>query len=160
MIRKSIAGILSLMLVFTIFPGFTSAENNLIVGNNVILANNGSAMYKVFVHSDADSMEQHAAEELVDYLTQVTGAPFQLTVDTAPPNDPVVLVGRNALTESLVPELTGNTLGDDGFIIRKINQNIIIAGSHSRGTMYGVSLKPARLSNCQRSLFWRTEECG
>ncbi|MBP1991703.1 DUF4838 domain-containing protein [Paenibacillus eucommiae] len=139
MIRKSIAGILSLVLMITVFPGFTFAENNLTAGGNVILANNGSALYQVFVHSDADSMEQHAAEELTDYLTQVTGAPFQLTADTAPPNDPVVLVGRNALTESLVPELAGNTLGDDGFVIRKINQNIIIAGSHSRGTMYGVN---------------------
>lgn len=142
MARKTIICILTFVLVFAVFQSFAFAENeNNDSGNgqSVMLANNGNAMYRVFVHSSANSMETHAAEELVDYLTQVTGASFQLSTGSAPPNGPTVLVGRNELTESLVPELSGNTLGEDGFVIRKSQQYIVIAGSHSRGTMYGVN---------------------
>ncbi|MBP1991710.1 DUF4838 domain-containing protein [Paenibacillus eucommiae] len=108
-------------------------------GSAVRLANDGQALYKVFVHSDANIMEKHAAEELVNYLNEVTGATFQLTESANPPSGPVVLVGRNTLTDSLVPELTDESLGEDGFVIQKEQQYIVIAGSHSRGTMYGVN---------------------
>jgi len=108
-------------------------------GTNTILADNGQTSYKVQIDEGASSMEKHAAEELVDYLTEVTGASFLLTESSNPSSQPVIIVGRNALTESLVPELTDGSLGEDGFVIRKVQQNIVIAGSDSRGTMYGVN---------------------
>jgi len=146
MSRKSIACILSLMLMLVSLNSAAFAADRdgsesiqKLNGNNVILANNGSAMYGVFVSSGAGVMESHAAEELVDYLSQVSNATFQLSTGSAPLNGSMILVGRNASTESLVPELTGNTLGEDGFVIRYVSGNIVIAGSHPRGTMYGVN---------------------
>jgi len=103
------------------------------------LADNGRALIGVFVSADANSIEAHAAGELVDYLTQVTGAPFTLEHLLDLPHKPAILVGRNAWTEDLIPELVGDALGEDGFVIRKIDEFVIIAGSHPRGTMYGVN---------------------
>lgn len=108
-------------------------------GKQIMLANNGNAKYGIFVHTSATEMERHAAQELETYLTQVTGAPFSLTEGLSPPNNRMIVIGRNALTESLVPELTDSSLGEDGFVISRAQQYIIIAGSHPRGTMYGVN---------------------
>lgn len=143
--RKTIAGILYFVFVLITLNSIAfaqdtpTAEISLKDGKKAMLANNGRAIYEVFVISDAGDIERNAAEELVNYLTKVTGAPFQLSVGVNLPNGPTVLVGRNAMTENLIPELAGDTLGEDGFVIRKTGQYIVIAGSHSRGTMYGVN---------------------
>jgi len=134
--KKSLASLLALLLIFELFPHAIFADPN---ANKTILAQNESALFKVFIETGSDSIVQHAADELVNYLGQVTSATFQLETGAAPSATPTIVVGRNAYTENLVPELTGTALGEDGFVIRKIQQNIIIAGSHSRGTMYGVN---------------------
>ncbi|RKN70603.1 DUF4838 domain-containing protein [Paenibacillus ginsengarvi] len=138
--RRSFAILLSLIVMIVTqgaaFAAPSSAEGK---GKQVMLANNGKAHYGIFVRSDADEMEQHAAQELTTYLTQVTGAPFQLSEGVTPPGGPTIVVGRSALTEGLVPELTGPTLGEDGFVIGAAQRYLVIAGSHPRGTMYGVN---------------------
>ncbi len=135
--------VIILILAFTLVLGSllntplsVKAENK---PENVILADDGNVMVGVYVYSDKDEITYHAAAELVDYLTRVTGAAFQLSVKENAPDVPAVLVGRNTFTESLIPELTGDTLGEDDFVIRRVGQYIIIAGSHPRGTMYGVN---------------------
>ncbi|MFC3772325.1 DUF4838 domain-containing protein [Paenibacillus sp. GCM10012303] len=141
MVRTSMSVLLSLLLVVVTMQSFTFAAPDSMTGqgNQMMLASNGKGKYGVFVSSNADAIERHAAQELVNYLTQVTGAPFQLSEGTTPPAGPLFVVGRNALTENLVPELAGDSLGEDGFVIRAAQRYIIIAGSDPRGTMYGVN---------------------
>lgn len=148
MLRKLIIPILSLILVSMVFQSFVFAEasydNGSSEGHNVqskkvMLANDGNAMYQVFVHQNADAMERQSALELAQMLQEVTGAPFQFSEGQEPPNGHVIVVGRNAMSEGLVPELTNDVLGEDGFVIRNTSRYIVIAGSHSRGTMYGVN---------------------
>ncbi|WP_176706149.1 DUF4838 domain-containing protein [Paenibacillus hemerocallicola] len=138
--KTSFAIIMSLILMITIQGSAlatpSSAEGK---GKQVMLANNGNAKYGIFVRSDATEMDKHAAQELTTYLTQVTGAAFQIFEGTTPPGGPMIVVGRSALTESLVPELTGQSLGEDGFVIAAAQRYLMIAGSHPRGTMYGVN---------------------
>lgn len=103
----------------------------------VMLANNGQAKYTIYIASEADAMERGAAEELASYLEDVTGAPFQLS--STVPSGRAIVVGRGAWTDTLIPDLEQQQLGEDGFVIRDVGQQLVITGSHSRGTMYGVN---------------------
>lgn len=102
-----------------------------------MLANNGRAMYHVYVDPNADAIERHAAEELVQYLTKVTGAKFALSTEDS--KGPTLVVGNHDLTKRLMPDLAEQQLGDDGFVIRNVKHYVVIAGNSSRGTMYGVN---------------------
>lgn len=114
-----------------------SDNDNKTTGQKVMLANNGRAMYHVYVDPNADAIERHAAEELVQYLTKVTGAKFALSTEDS--KGPTLVVGNHDLTKRLMPDLAEQQLGDDGFVIRNVKHYVVIAGNSSRGTMYGVN---------------------
>lgn len=103
----------------------------------VMLANDGQAKFGIYVDSNADAIVQHAAEELSGYLGQVAGATFSLSSST--PDGRTIVVGRNAWTDQLLPDLANMQLGEDGFVIRDVWPHIVIAGNSPRGTMYGVN---------------------
>lgn len=144
--KKYTIVILLFLAISAVFSSITAVKGGSTLpdsGDNdeatVTLANYGQAKYKVYVHTAADAIERHSAQELADYLGQVSGASFELVAGVSPPNGHTIAVGRNALTESLVPELSTGQLGDDGFVLRAINRYIVIAGGSLRGTMNGVN---------------------
>lgn len=146
MTRRGFTAIfLSLVMIIVVLyslsfaKGATMSEGNNEGNKKIMLANNGNAMYRIYMSSDADAVQQYAAQELADYLGQVAGTSFELVMGDNSPNGHVLAVGRNSLTETLVPELSSDELGDDGFIIRPVNRYVVIAGSSSRGTMNGVN---------------------
>jgi hypothetical protein len=143
--KRVIVGMLLLVAVTSVFYSLAFAEGGAWLerkhgnGKKAMLANNGNVMYSVYVGSTADATVRHAAQELVDYLTQVAGAPFGLTISDGTPGGPALIVGKHPVTDALVPELSNGQLGDDGFVIRSSGSRIVIAGSGSRGTMNGVN---------------------
>lgn len=129
---------LSLLWGSTVQPTQASADyEKRGTWKQAMLANNGHANYTIYIASDADAMERHAAEELAAYLQNVTGAPFQLSSNQ--PSGHAIVVGRSALAEALIPDLEQHQLGEEGFVIRDVGQHLVITGSHSRGSMYGVN---------------------
>ncbi|MEF3313052.1 DUF4838 domain-containing protein [Paenibacillus sp. GYB004] len=143
--RKIAAGILMLVAASFLFYSLALAEGNAWLnktnGNGKkVLAHNGNVMYSVYVSESADAIVKHAAQELADYLTQVSGAPFDLTISDGTPIGPAFLVGQHPAADSFA--LQGNhaePLGEDGFIIQSAGPYIQIIGSSSRGTMNGVN---------------------
>ncbi|MFM0609627.1 DUF4838 domain-containing protein [Paraburkholderia sediminicola] len=107
----------------------------------LVLADQGVARYHVHVGVSADAMTLHAASELDDYLNRITGASFTpLSSDDAPLSGPLIIVGNgNRLAPKLCPDTKLNTLGEDGFVFCTRGPNLVIEGSTSRGTMYGVN---------------------
>ncbi|WP_144107713.1 DUF4838 domain-containing protein [Paraburkholderia sp. BCC1886] len=107
----------------------------------LLLADRGIAKYHIYVGSSADAMTLHAAGELSDYFKQISGADFgPLSSDAAPGNRPVIIVGnRNQLAPEMCPDSQLATLGEDGFVFCTRGKNLVIEGSTSRGTMYGVN---------------------
>ncbi|WP_434114438.1 DUF4838 domain-containing protein [Paraburkholderia caffeinilytica] len=107
----------------------------------LVLADHGVTRYHVHVGASADAMTLHAASELTDYLNRISGANFTpLSSDDAPLPGPLIIVGNgNRLAPELCPDAKLNTLGEDGFVFCTRGPDLVIEGSTSRGTMYGVN---------------------
>lgn len=102
----------------------------------VIIAENGQPKAVIVVAVDAPEPEQHAASELADFLRQITGAEFEITHPPAAGKSRL-LVGPEA-ARLADPGFSTNGLGSDGIIIRRVGDDLILAGGHPRGTLYAV----------------------
>ncbi len=111
------------------------------VPHRLMLIENGLVKYHVHVGTRADLLTLNAARNLDDYLSKISGGPARtLSFDGHPLAGPLVIVGRhNDLTRGLCPHISYAKLGDDGFTIRTVGPDIVIAGATPGGTMYGVN---------------------
>ena len=95
--------------------------------------------YTVVGANFSDSCERYAASELQKYLYESTGVFVPYISDRCAKRGPEIFIGadtRNGRDFVSEDELLG--LGDDGFLIKTLEEDIIITGKTSRGTLYGV----------------------
>ncbi|WP_160312475.1 DUF4838 domain-containing protein [Caballeronia mineralivorans] len=105
------------------------------------LADHGATRYHVQVGALADAVTLHAATDLANYLKRMTGSNFgRLADDNAPQEGPSIVIGLdNRLARALCPSAAFETLRPDGFVLCTSGENLVIAGTTSRGTLYGVN---------------------
>ena len=103
----------------------------------MFLAQNGKTRYSIWYGSDCIESEIFAAEELSRALMQVTGANFAWVPGANIPQ-PAIIVGSPDYLKTIGIDLDKEALKSDGFIIRTVGENIVIAGDRPRGTLYGV----------------------
>lgn len=114
---------------------------------------------QITVASDASPSERFAAETLQKYLTKITGAEVKLGAPGDSHGKPVIAVGPTAaklIDGSL--NLAKSELGDDGIVLRKAGDSLVITGADGapRGTLYAVYEFLERVAGVR---FWtRTEE--
>lgn len=109
-------------------------------------AANGASDYIVLVdEATASPSEIYAASEFVSFAGQVTGAimPLMTTCTQRPrygayQNPKYVVIGKNGFTAELGLDSEIDAVGDEGFILRSVDDTIVIAGGRQRGTLYGV----------------------
>lgn len=104
--------------------------------NTVAIATAGASTATVVVDEAASPSQQHAARELARFLTEVTGAGVPV-VHHASPASPRLLVGPAAarLADAM---FTTDGLGAEGFVIRTVGRDLILAGGEPRGSLYAV----------------------
>lgn len=97
----------------------------------VSLVVSGKSPLPVVVRKDADTLEKRAATELARYLSQISGAEFQVvnTIDPLPQG--AIVVGDAGTVR---PE----ALSREGFIIRTNGQRLRICGGTPHATLIGV----------------------
>jgi len=105
---------------------------------SIKLTKNKRTRYKIVISSSASLSVIHAAEELRSYLVRITGAVFDIIVDTSSRGEFEILVGKSKHMDELATDIAWDNLGAEGFTIRTIEKSIIIAGSDIRGALYGV----------------------
>jgi hypothetical protein len=105
------------------------------------LARDGAPLYQVHVGTNADLIVLNSAQELARDLAQISGGTASALSDDAHPTaGPLLIIGKdNDLTPKLCPDIPYDSLGEDGFVIRTVGPDIIIAGNTAGGTMYGVN---------------------
>ncbi len=65
-------------------------------GNGIALAVGGKTEYVIVIPASPTTQEQKAAEELQQWLGEMTGAEFAIVSDAEPPRDTEISVGRTS----------------------------------------------------------------
>jgi len=130
MLKES--SIKTLLAAFILIVGCIQAAES----NAMTIAQDGTAKAVIVIAADATESERHAADELADFLRQITGAEFEIQ---APPaaGQSRLLIGPGAakLAEA---NFSTDGLGSDGIVIRTVGDDLILAGGRPRGTLYAV----------------------
>lgn len=111
---------------------------------SIVLAAGSQSSYAIVVGTAEGAVVRHAATELADHLSQLSGATLPIvTPDQVPAGAKVIALGRlnpwasgNRLTSSEL--LPAEDPERDGFSLRSRLDDILIAGVSPRGTLYGV----------------------
>ncbi len=108
------------------------------------IAENGVSKAVIMIDKDAPEPEIHAANELKDFLFQITGAKIDIIYQQIQKNSSEqscqknrILVGSSAAKLAL-PDFTADGLGDEGIAIISKGNNLILTGAYPRGTLYAV----------------------
>ncbi|NPV47956.1 MAG: DUF4838 domain-containing protein [Armatimonadetes bacterium] len=85
--------------------------------------------------------ERFAVQELQSFIEQMSGGKLPVCEPgQKPPGaepEACIVVGKSTV-QALNPEVDLDVLGAEGFVIRTVGRDLIIAGSETRGTLYGV----------------------
>ena len=114
-----------------------------------MLAENCKTRYSVWYDIEGcTEPEAFAAEELSRALRELTGANFALI--TLPQPEPAIIVGSPTyIKDKFGIDLAAEDVGNEGFIIRTVGKDIVIAGGRPRGTLYGVYDFLERFCGCR-----------
>ena len=104
--------------------------------DELIIAQDGLAKAVIVISADATESEQHAANELADFLRQITGTKFEIQAHPTAGKSRL-LVGPGA-AKLAMSDFSIDGLGSDGIIIRTVGDDLILAGGRPRGTLYAV----------------------
>ena len=99
---------------------------------------NGKSDYRIVISENASPSEEHAANELQEFLRQISGAKSPIVTDEIEKKSKEIILGDNKHLAQLGVNIDFDKLGDEGFLIKTANDSLIIAGGRLRGTMYGV----------------------
>jgi hypothetical protein len=110
-----------------------------LVNTEVIqLAAGGKTNYQIVVADTPAVQVQAAADELAEFLRQVTGASFPVVKASRAAGKPQILVGPSQAVDGLDLPVDWAGLGPEGFVIQTAAKNLVIAGGPRRGTINGV----------------------
>lgn len=114
-------------------------STNCMSKEEIKVVNEGKSSYKIVIPEASKPWEKFAAEELAKYIKKMSGAELPVVNDSAPRSKNEIILGdsNKRLKESGI-KLPEDKWGMDGFTIRTKGNDIIIAGSAPRGTIYGV----------------------
>jgi len=94
--------------------------------------------YVIMLSAEASPSEQRGAQEIQAYLQKMSGAQLPIIVaGAAALPQRAILVGRGRHLDEIGLQVDWKALGEEGFILKTVGENLIIAGSPVRGTMYG-----------------------
>ena len=101
-----------------------------------MLVQNGASAYQIVMRPDASPSEQQAAKDIQSHVQSCTGAQLPI-VSEAPENAPVIVLGCGAAARRLGVDPDASTLGEQGYALKTVGENVVIAGTAAAGTLYG-----------------------
>jgi len=112
------------------------------------LTRDGSSAYKIYLSSKPVKTDIKAAVVLQDYFFRVTGVRLLIDYENNTAlRSPGFFIGAG-FPPFNTEEIT--TLPADGFIIRTVQKNILIAGNKGKGTLYGVYTFIEKYLGCRK----------
>lgn len=108
-----------------------------IADKKVILTKNGISDFKIYVSDNAIASEKFAASELQKYIFEISESKLPITNEVTT-TAKLIFIGFKDAPKDLLQEIEASSFGNEEFIIRTSEKNILIAGGETRGTLYGV----------------------
>ena len=126
--------------------------------DTITLCADGHSDYVILLSRDAIPAEHTAAKELQEHLEQVTGVkiPVQdIATDTSVSK--AIVVGQNDLFRAAFPNITPESIGHDGIVMKTQGDMLFLAGDQPRGTLYAVYSFLEDIVGCR---WWTASECS
>jgi hypothetical protein len=101
---------------------------------NLVLVNNARSDYKIIIPADANIIEKQSAGVLQDYIQRISNCKIPVVQQVYSSSAYQIIIGRN----KIIPQIDIKSLGDDGIIIRKVNNSLILTGGPRKGVLYSV----------------------
>lgn len=120
------------------------------------LVENCKSNYTIVISNEASLTEHHGAQELQMYLQMISGCYIPILQDVQEPTGPMILVGRSNKLQQIDSSIDYDKLGNEGFVVKTVGENIILTGGKLRGTMYAVYSFLEDVLGCR----WYTPECS
>ncbi|MCP4638947.1 MAG: DUF4838 domain-containing protein, partial [bacterium] len=105
------------------------------------IVKDGVSEYRVVLSPDASPSEKKAAMELAAYINTCTGAELPVVEaagDADPTGAPMLVVGFGPAATALGVDASDYDLGEQGYVLKTADANVVIAGTPAAGTLYGV----------------------
>ena len=102
----------------------------------IALAVGGQTDYVIVVPESPTTQEQKAAEDLAQWLGEMTGAEFAVVSDADPAQDTEISVGRTSRLAAANLAVAGQDLGDEGYAIAVKGSRLFLIGGKKRGPIY------------------------
>jgi Domain of unknown function (DUF4838)/Glycosyl hydrolases family 2, sugar binding domain/Glycosyl hydrolase family 67 N-terminus len=124
-----------IMLLLILWTSFNCFSKNL----EIILISAGSTSYDIIINGNETSKtERYAAEELSQFLKQRTTAVFPVRTDKQITAGKHIFIGDSSELRRLIPDLHLDSLENEGYVIKTVGNNLILAGKQGRGSLYAV----------------------
>lgn len=161
LVQKITAFFASLLLLFStsicgeIYPPDEAADNKYYTpeGQPMTLIENGSSEYKIVRGANASPSEVTAANKLAGYLRQISGYEMAVVTDATEKTGKEIIVGKTN-REGDAYTIDRSSLGDEGYDVKTVGDDLVIAGGELRGTLYGVYAFLEEYLNCR----WFTKD--
>lgn len=100
----------------------------------IVLVNNGKSNYKIVIPADANDIEKQSAAVLQDYIQKISDCKIPVAQQSYSTSAQQIIIGRN----KIISQRDTVGLGQDGFIIKKVNNSLIFTGGNKRGVLYSI----------------------
>lgn len=127
--------IVYLLLSCTLFLLTNSGK---VISAPVTLVQDGKPTAVIVISHEASPSEIHGAKELQMFLQMISGAFLPMYQDNESFQGTMVFVGNSTKLQEVAKDIKFADLGDEGFIIKTVGSNLILAGGRLRGSMYAV----------------------
>ncbi|MEX2545244.1 MAG: DUF4838 domain-containing protein [Phycisphaeraceae bacterium] len=101
----------------------------------LVLVDDGKSDYRIVVPRAPAPAVTHAADELAHHIEQMTGAALPIVDEDEPAGPRELYVGPVERARALVDD---RPLDDEQYLLRSVDEHLVILGGSPRGTLYGV----------------------
>lgn len=148
MVLRTIKGILAFLEVIMYITGIFSADVNVSysaatynppeITAPMQIVDDGASDFVIVTAENPDVTTKTAVKELQTYIEKVSGAKIKaVTEKDVKPGDKAIILGKTNLENGVV-KIDRTNMAADGFMLYSNGKRLYIAGTDSRGTLYGV----------------------
>jgi hypothetical protein len=117
--------------------GMKNLTHLLILSFLTFFTGQAQPMGTISLSSHASGLEHYAALELQRYLYLVTGEKLDISTGSGKIQPGSFILGQRSTNPTIAKMIPGEA-GPQGYILKKVNGNIVISGSDPEGVLYGV----------------------